>query len=305
MKLKRHISFPVVIFLIIMPFMLSYSSCFSLNSTEAIKSASPKSSGTVDIPRGGIVMWSGSVDSIPEGWLLCNGSNETPDLRDRFIMGGFKESDINKTGGSALPHNHTYSGILEHNHTITDLGHQHVIVGVIYQGPSGTLAAMGSSSYSGTNINTDKVTTGITIDYEGEDNPSTKNASSLPPYYKLAFIMRNGTSGELPPGAIVMWSESLSSIPSGWAFCDGSSGTPDLRDKLIYGVSQDEDPGATVHYKSHNHTYDEVYNHTHEVVDPGHNHGILSEYTQTVLFTGEPSIGNNTVCVYSESIPWL
>lgn len=40
------------------------------------------------IPSGVIVMWSGSSDNIPEGWFLCNGDNGTPDLRDRFIVGG-------------------------------------------------------------------------------------------------------------------------------------------------------------------------------------------------------------------------
>jgi len=39
------------------------------------------------VPPGMIVMWSGSVDTIPEGWALCDGTNGTPNLRDRFIVG--------------------------------------------------------------------------------------------------------------------------------------------------------------------------------------------------------------------------
>ena len=39
------------------------------------------------MPRGGIIMWSGQEDKIPRGWALCNGENETPDLRGRFIVG--------------------------------------------------------------------------------------------------------------------------------------------------------------------------------------------------------------------------
>jgi hypothetical protein len=43
------------------------------------------------VPSGAIVMWSGTVASIPQGWLLCDGQNGTPDLRDRFIKGATGE----------------------------------------------------------------------------------------------------------------------------------------------------------------------------------------------------------------------
>jgi len=39
------------------------------------------------IPSGGIFLWSGSIGSIPAGYVLCNGSNGTPDLRNRFVVG--------------------------------------------------------------------------------------------------------------------------------------------------------------------------------------------------------------------------
>ena len=70
------------------------------------------------IPRGVIVMWSGSEDSIPSGWALCNGANGTPDLRDRFIVGADKTYAVGATGGmnevkltvSQMPsHNHNYN----------------------------------------------------------------------------------------------------------------------------------------------------------------------------------------------------
>ena len=52
------------------------------------------------IPAGGIIMWSGSVDSIPPGWALCDGRNGTPDLRDRFIVGAGGSYDVGDTGGA-------------------------------------------------------------------------------------------------------------------------------------------------------------------------------------------------------------
>lgn len=53
--------------------------------------------GIQGIPSGVIMMWSGTIASIPSGFVLCNGSNSTPDLRDRFIVGA-KQDD----GGTAM-----------------------------------------------------------------------------------------------------------------------------------------------------------------------------------------------------------
>lgn len=57
------------------------------------------------VPTGGIIMWSGTIATIPTGWLLCDGSNGTPDLRNRFVVaanadsGGVAKSTI--TGSAA------------------------------------------------------------------------------------------------------------------------------------------------------------------------------------------------------------
>lgn len=44
------------------------------------------------MPSGGIIMWSGTVATIPTGWVLCDGTNSTPDLRDKFIVGAKQDS---------------------------------------------------------------------------------------------------------------------------------------------------------------------------------------------------------------------
>lgn len=49
----------------------------------------------------------------------------------------------------------------------------------------------------------------------------------------------------VPAGTIVMWSGSITSIPTGWALCDGANGTPDLRNRFILAVSEGENPGGT------------------------------------------------------------
>lgn len=60
------------------------------------------------MPSGGIIMWSGATNGIPAGWRLCNGSYNTPDLRDRFIMGA---------GGSYSPGK--YGEPDRHRHYVT------------------------------------------------------------------------------------------------------------------------------------------------------------------------------------------
>jgi hypothetical protein len=69
------------------------------------------------LPTGIILMWSGSVATVPTGWALCNGSNGTPDLRNRFIIGAGSTYNPNTTGGglslnvtSATGGSHTHGG---------------------------------------------------------------------------------------------------------------------------------------------------------------------------------------------------
>lgn len=62
------------------------------------------------IPIGGIILWSGSVASIPSGWALCNGSSGTPDLRGRFVVGAGGAHSPGDTGGADsvdISHTHT------------------------------------------------------------------------------------------------------------------------------------------------------------------------------------------------------
>ena len=53
------------------------------------------------VPGGFIGMWSGSAETIPTGWALCDGTNGTPDLTDRFILGAGKRDTPGATGGTA------------------------------------------------------------------------------------------------------------------------------------------------------------------------------------------------------------
>lgn len=47
------------------------------------------------------MFWSGSTEDIPEGWVLCDGNNGTPDLRNRFVVGAGGDYAVGDTGGRA------------------------------------------------------------------------------------------------------------------------------------------------------------------------------------------------------------
>lgn len=90
----------------------------------------------------------------------------------------------------------------------------------------------------------------------------------------------------IPVGGIIMWSGLISAIPAGWALCDGTSGTPNLSDKFILGVSSAlEDPGATGGAHSYTLTipnlpaHDHDMAHTHTINDPGHSHSVPGDDT--------------------------
>ena len=52
-------------------------------------------------------------------------------------------------------------------------------------------------------------------------------------------------NGTIPVGGIIMWSGTIANIPTGWALCNGSSSTPDLRNRFIVGATSDASTGVT------------------------------------------------------------
>ena len=69
--------------------------------TGPVGPVGPKgSSGSNAIfPKGIIVSWYGILNSVPNGWRICDGSGGTPDLRNRFVIGAGSKYNLNTTGG--------------------------------------------------------------------------------------------------------------------------------------------------------------------------------------------------------------
>ena len=61
----------------------------------------PSSADILNVPSGAILVWSGSVATVPSGYTLCNGQNGTPNLQDSFVVGAGNSFSVNATGGFA------------------------------------------------------------------------------------------------------------------------------------------------------------------------------------------------------------
>ena len=111
------------------------------------------------LPAGIILLWFGSIVNIPTGYVICDGNNGTPDLRNKFVVGAGDTYAVDDTGGSA-----------DHTHAFTDDGHTHTI-------PVGTDIAPGDGFLPVTTFSTASGTTDA--------------GSTLPPFHALAYIMKS------------------------------------------------------------------------------------------------------------------
>jgi microcystin-dependent protein len=157
--------------------------------------------GDGGVPSGAIILWSGSIASIPSGWFLCDGSNGTPNLRDRFVVGAGSSYSVGATGGAStvalstanMPaHTHTFSGTTSssgsHKHgsgTLSNYSNTN--------GTYGTGSSLGNHQGVGSGSQIATTTDGAhTHTYSGTTSSSGSGSAheNRPPYYALAYIMK-------------------------------------------------------------------------------------------------------------------
>ena len=78
------------------------------------------------VPIGGIIQWSGAIIDIPDAYQICDGTNGTPDLRNKFVAGAGDTYAVDETGG-ALTHQHAVGAT---DTTVTAVGEQFWVGGV-------------------------------------------------------------------------------------------------------------------------------------------------------------------------------
>ena len=173
------------------------------------------------IPIGGIIMWSGTIATIPVNWRLCNGANGTPDLTNKFVICANADASTTGVGGSSgitRAHTNIESGtnyvtggtkdavVVSHNHGGTtnngtaDGTHEHTVTA-----PAGYFTATPQSfngftpAYQLKNDGINGIIVAATLTAASSGSSHTHGISTagesgtnknLPPYYALAFIMR-------------------------------------------------------------------------------------------------------------------
>jgi microcystin-dependent protein len=174
-------------------------------------------------PVGMIVMWNTTAKPIPSNFQLCDGTNGTPDLRDRFIVGAGASYGVGTTGGVSAV-SLTLAQIPSHAHGINDPSHAHAVAdpghvhgvndpGHNHSAPGGTtflvnspgpgnyaggasaFNTVGQTAISGTGIWLNAAATGIGIygavtGISVQANGGGGAHENRPPFYALAFIQR-------------------------------------------------------------------------------------------------------------------
>ena len=146
----------------------------SSNVTMSTTAASQFSTGM-------IMMFTGSSGSIPIGWVICDGSNGSPDLRDKFVIGAGGSYAVGSNGGS------NDAGLLKHSHLYNDI--------------SSNISGSGSVRVAEASSRNDEAVSVIrslsiadtsgsrTTSIEGTVDGIGTNLN-LPPFYALSFIMK-------------------------------------------------------------------------------------------------------------------
>lgn len=129
------------------------------------------------IPSGLISLWNGAEADIPEGWVICNGENGTPDLRDRFVIGAGSAYSVGSEGGEAR-HILTVSEMPSHSHAIkSDIDNE------AYNQEWAPWTEY-TTGWTQSAISTDTAPTYTQLAGDGQAH------NNLPPYYALCYIMK-------------------------------------------------------------------------------------------------------------------
>jgi microcystin-dependent protein len=163
--------------------------------------------GNVDIkgslsflPKGSIIMYNN--DNIPEGWAICNGENNTPDLRNRFIVGLGGNYILGNTGGlddvklevNNLPvHNHNFNVRLDNAGD-----HTHIFKirfgtrRIIHRHTCGFSNCTDNVVHDGTHrrVSSNSGNHSHTINFNINNTGGNQHHENRPPYYALFYIMK-------------------------------------------------------------------------------------------------------------------
>mgnify|MGYP002595455284 CR=1 FL=1 len=212
------------------------------------------------VPSGVILMWGGSADTIPRGWALCDGTNGTPDLLDRFVVASGKNYPQGSKGGAASATPDVSTGTAKTGISLASAA------------PGGTAGSSGTGigiQNAALNIWTGAAGTGIGI------QGTTLDGNTLPShghvYHTNAHKGATGFEDRAANGGDTVtantgnsWGHAHGVSDPGHAHAVGSS-------EHAHGVS-DPTHGHTVATEAHNHT----------LTDGGHAHTVTAKAISTL-----------------------
>jgi len=150
-----------------------------LSDQEALYSFSP-------VPIGSVVLYFGTYATIPEGWHLCDGTNNLPDLRSKFVLGIASDEDDNDLGasGGGASHYHVNGAVG------SDGAHGHSSLTYATNVPNYTVAVELVSVGATTVNHTHNIVTPSfgSVAAHSHTAYNTVAAESLPPHKKLFWI---------------------------------------------------------------------------------------------------------------------
>ena len=216
------------------------------------------------VPSGVILMWGGSADTIPRGWALCDGTNGTPDLLDRFVVASGRNYPQGSKGGAESATPDVSTGTAKTGISLADAA------------PGGTAGSSGTGigiQNAALNIWTGAAGTGIgiqgtTLDWNTlpshtHQTPSDRSEGS-------DTSLNDSGSGHPPDGYATStaagnsWGHAHGVSDPGHAHAVGSS-------EHAHGVS-DPTHGHTVATEAHSHT----------LTDGGHAHTVTAKAISTL-----------------------
>lgn len=189
-------------------------------------------------PSGLIVAWPSTVASIPSGWsrVAALNSNHPKASTTAGTTGG--SSTHTHTAGS---HQHTDT----HSHAATNSANFTQDVSIVGDGTGSSFPSIGTHNHTLT-----PGATSFSINSDAGSNSSSGTITLQTTF--VIWIQSDGTT-DIPSGAVMWWN--TVSPPTNWAYADGSSTTPDLRNNYLLGASAGGDGGSQVAAASHTHTY--------------------------------------------------
>ena len=184
-----------------------------------------------------ILIWSGSVASIPVGFLLCDGSGGTPDLRDQFLTGVFPGNEGTYVGGLNTRdrgHSHAIAA------TNAESAHTHPVQIMITGSDTDSAFTTTVSGDAGVGAVVDAIgkihshpiaafTSGASSSHTHPGPPDSKagaGSDTRPAYYALCYI--RGAVDDVPIGGIVAYNGLLKGV-----YTTPSSTTTTLTSSII------------------------------------------------------------------------